>query len=151
MLRKILLIVSLLFVTQAYAVELQDSQHNVITSATLAGKWVIVNYWAQWCGACAEETPELNHLYEANQQSDVLIYGVNFDHASPDETLAVSQRMGIKYPVLLQDPNVMWRLGAVTLLPTTFIINPQGKVVEKIIGAHTEASMLAILAALKKS
>jgi thiol-disulfide isomerase/thioredoxin len=128
----------------------QDSQHNSVSLATLSGKWVIVSYWASWCGACAEETPQLNHLYETNRQDDVVMYGVDFDQQSPEDTIAAAQKMEIKYPVLFGDPRIAWSLGAVTLLPTTFIINPEGKVVERILGSHDEAYIWGRVVALKK-
>jgi thiol-disulfide isomerase/thioredoxin len=152
LLRKILLLaISALLATNVAlaSVELQDTQHNVISAASMHGKWIVLNYWASWCGACAEETPEFNHLYES-KPADVLVYGVDFDQHSMDETNAIARQMGIKYPNLATDPRLLWSVSSVSVLPTTFIINPEGKVVEKIIGAHTAESLLGLLAAAKK-
>ncbi len=42
------------------------------------GKWVIVNYWATWCGTCMEELPDLVSMYENNKDKDIVVIGVNF-------------------------------------------------------------------------
>jgi len=54
----------------------------------------------------------------------------------------------IDFPVLLDNPMQVWRLDEVDVLPVTFIINPTGKVVKKIYGPSTEASLVAVLSAL---
>jgi peroxiredoxin len=145
----LLLCAGLMLATGANAQGLQDTQHNPVSLTTLSGKWVVVSYFAVWCGACEQEVPELNHFYETNRQNNIVVYGVDFDRDTPEQITAAAQHMGIKYPVLIDNPQLAWRLGNVTVLPTTFIINPEGNVVEEIMGSHKEAYILGRLNAYR--
>jgi thiol-disulfide isomerase/thioredoxin len=125
----------------APAVDLHDSEGRAINMATFKNKWVIVNYWADWCDSCIAEMPELNNFYQHNKDKNILMYGVNYDQL-PLPTLKRSMRKtGIDFPVLLEDPNALWKLGYIDAIPVTFIISPEGYVVKKIIGPNTEVSL----------
>lgn len=122
-----------------------DAAGRSVPSSMFTNKWVIVNYWADWCDSCMEEIPELNNFYKNNQDNNIVIIGVNYDGlASPILRQAI-QKAGILFPVLQENPAQKWRLGEVTVLPTTFIVNPDGDVVRKIIGPNTEQSLLKIV------
>jgi thiol-disulfide isomerase/thioredoxin len=56
---------------------LHDTKGNEIPLSTLKGKWVIINYWADWCESCTKEIPELNRFYQNNQDKNIVLYGVN--------------------------------------------------------------------------
>jgi thiol-disulfide isomerase/thioredoxin len=147
----LIFITSLLLSSALYAdATLLDSDNNDVTRTSLHGHWVILNYWAPWCGACAEEIPQFNHFYEATKGSDVLLYGIDFDNVSPKDNQAAAKSAGIKYPVLLQDPRALLGLSSVVALPTTFILNPEGVVVKKLIGEINEDYLRTTLAALRK-
>lgn len=124
---------------------LHDSEGRIIKMSDLKNKWIIVNYWADWCESCIEEIPELNRFYQNNQDKNIVILGVNYDRLPRPYLNDAIRKTGIVFPVLLEDPSELWRLGEVTVLPTTFIVNPQGDVVKKIIGPNTEQSLLKIL------
>ncbi len=122
-----------------------DSTGRFLSSSAFKNKWIIVNYWADWCDSCIEEIPELNSFYKNNQDSNVLIIGVNYDGLPNNVLREAIKKTGILFPVLQENPAQMWRLGEITALPTTFIINPDGIVVRKIIGPNTEQSLLKII------
>lgn len=126
---------------------LRDTQGKAVQLSALQGNWVVLNYWASWCASCAKEIPELNRFFQ-HLQKNVVLYGVNSDQLPPKELDLAVKKMGIAFPVLLQDPRRYWHLEEVTLLPVTFIINPQGKVVKTILGVNTEKSLLAVLQSL---
>ncbi len=118
------------------------SRDNSVSLSALKGKWIIINYWAVWCDSCVKEIPELNHFYQHNQDKNILLFGVNYDHTPmPDLIL---------YPVLVEDPKKFFKLADVDVLPVTFIIDPQGKVVKSIIGPNTEKSLFKIMQILQK-
>lgn len=122
-----------------------DSMGRFLPSSEFKNKWIIVNYWADWCDSCIEEIPELNNFYKNNQDSNILIFGVNYDGLPNSVLRQAIKKSGIVFPVLQEDPAQVWGLGEVTVLPTTFIINPDGDVVRKIIGPNTEQSLLKIV------
>jgi thiol-disulfide isomerase/thioredoxin len=110
---------------------------------------VIVNYWASWCSACRWEVPELNNFYKNNNSKDVLIYGVDAESIDPSTQNDAIAAAGIDFPVLRQDPGDNWHIPLVELIPTTFIIDPEGKLVATISGATSEKSLTNIMRKLK--
>jgi peroxiredoxin len=128
--------------------DFQDTDGHAVTLDLLKGKWVVVNYWAAWCEGCIKEIPELNRLDKAHGD-DVVMVGVNFDQPPVDALQKAIKTAGITFPVLTQDPGTAWHLGDISVLPTTFIINPKGVMVRKIIGTSTQSSLSAALAEAK--
>lgn len=122
-----------------------DATGRFISHSEFKNKWIIVNYWADWCDSCIEEIPELNNFYRNNQDHNILIFGVNYDRLPNPVLRQAIKKTGILFPVLQEDPADLWRFGEITALPTTFIINPDGDVVRKIIGPNTEQSLLKIV------
>lgn len=125
--------------------QFHDAEGRSVRLGDLKHKWLIINYWADWCDSCIEEIPELNSFYEHNQDNNIVLLGVNYDQLSQPDLKQAMRRSGIIFPVLLEDPRLMWQLGDITVLPTTFIINPHGDVVKKIIGPNTEQSLLKVV------
>lgn len=127
-----------------------DINGRSVDVADLKNKWVIINYWASWCDACLNEIPELNNFYNHNTSKNVAIYGVNFDHLATNELVQASNDSGIRFPVLIDDPSLIWQVGNTDVLPVTYIINPSGKVVKKFIGPTTEQALLESLQTLQQ-
>ncbi len=107
------------------------------------GKWVLVNYWAEWCAPCRHEIPDLNAL-QAARKSDLTVYGVNFDGIAGAELKALASRMGIAFPLLRKDPGVALGVPKPEVLPTTIVIDPAGGV-RVLIGPQTLATLTAAL------
>jgi thiol-disulfide isomerase/thioredoxin len=102
--------------------------------------WIIINYWASWCGPCREEIPQLDKFY-AKYHQQVLLFGVNFDQIQGDDLKQAIKRMRIKFPVLMNNPAAIFNLTTVPGLPTTFIINPKGELVKTLYGPQTVNSL----------
>ena len=73
----LLLLLSCLFLSACEKDWGIDQHGREVTAAQLQGQWLLINYWAEWCGPCRTEIPELNALSETEQGLAVL--GVNFD------------------------------------------------------------------------
>jgi len=106
----------------------------------LRGKWLIVNYWAEWCAPCRMEIPELNQLSE-ERSPDVVVLGVNFDGLSGPPLLKLKEKMGIRFSVLISDPGPRWQADRPTVLPTTLLITPDGKLQDVLVGPQTRQSL----------
>ena len=121
----------------------QTVQGPVVASSRIEGKWQVINYWATWCGPCITEVPELNDLaHEYSEQ--LVVLGVDYDAPSEaDEAMASIEKMGIQFPVLTLDPAISLGIEPPTILPTTILINPDGKVRDVLVGPQTSASLLA--------
>lgn len=105
-------------------------------------KWFVLNYWAEWCTPCIKEIPEFNEL-QADHPDRIAVAAVNFDQLPKEELLETSQRMGIKYEILEEDPADQLRLSVPNSLPTTYIFNPQGELAAKLVGPQTKESLLS--------
>lgn len=106
------------------------------------GKWLVINYWADWCSHCIKELPEINKFYLAHQ-ADVKVFGVNYDHLSPEKLQRVVKKLNIKFPMLTVDPAAQLGLGNVDIIPAIFIINPQGKLAKTLLGEQTQKTLEA--------
>jgi len=109
------------------------------------GQWVIVNYWATWCVPCITEIPELNAFYAANQ-THAVVFGVNFEGLDNPGLRTAAQHFDIQYPLLTHDPTAKFGVGDIVVLPTTIIIDPEGRVVDKIAGEQTQVGLEKIIA-----
>jgi len=127
------------------ATVLHDVNGNSINLSQQKGKWIVINYWAEWCDNCLKEIPELNKFYQNTKDKNIIFIGVNFDRLSDDALMEAINKTNIQFPVIKEDPSLIWNLSEVEVLPMTFIINPQGKVVREIPGTNTQESLLGII------
>jgi cytochrome c biogenesis protein CcmG/thiol:disulfide interchange protein DsbE len=95
------------------------------------GQWVLVNFFATWCGPCIVEHPELIEFSERNQ-GQVQVVSVVFNE-SPEKVGAFFEEKGGEWPVLTEGQSASIEYG-VLKLPESFLINPSGTVVAKING-----------------
>lgn len=106
------------------------------------GQWLVINYWAEWCKPCYEEIPELNAL---DQDARVRVLGVNYDGLGGPELEALIERMGIRFPTLVDNPAERFGWQQPLGLPATFMVNPEGEVVEARFGGQTRDELLAVI------
>jgi len=104
------------------------------------GQWVVINYWAQWCKPCIEEIPYLNTL--DRDYAQVTVLGVNYDGASGADLEQQRQQLGVAFANLEADPAEQLGKARPVVLPTTFIVNPEGELVAELIGPQTLESLL---------
>lgn len=110
--------------------------------ASLRGEWVLVNYWAEWCKPCLEEIPELNNV---DAQEGITVLAVNFDGVSGDELVELGQRMGIGFTMLADNPAPALGWEMPQGLPATFLVSPDGDLKDTLMGAQTEAGLMALM------
>ena len=112
------------------------------------GQVTLVNFWATWCGPCRVEIPDLAALQDTLGEKGLLIVGVA-DRESAEVVRPFAERQDINYP-LVADPDgtVSEAFGGVRALPTTFVIGPDGRIVQRVIGILPAQEVQARLAAL---
>ncbi len=120
-----------------------DTDGNGYRYSDIQGKWQVINYWATWCAPCIREIPELIRLNENND--NVVVFGVNFDAPEGEEITRQIEKMGIRFPVYQQDPGVRLGIEMPEVLPTTVLIDPEGKIAGVLVGPQTEASLLSAM------
>ncbi|EIJ34145.1 TlpA family protein disulfide reductase [Thiothrix nivea] len=104
------------------------------------GKWVIVNYWATYCGPCIAELPALNSV--ANRFKDkAIVLGMEAGETPVEELKQFVKQRKITYPVAPTQDSTMFALGLLYGVPTTFVVNPKGEIVGSHMGAVTSAML----------
>ncbi|MCQ4264896.1 peroxiredoxin [Stutzerimonas stutzeri] len=124
-----------------------DQHGREITSSHLQGRWLLINYWAEWCGPCRTEIPELNALAESRQ--DLEVFGVNFDELRGEELIQASEALGIRFRVLSDDPAERLQLPRSEVLPVSYLVDEKGAVRERLVGEQTAEGILAHLSRLR--
>lgn len=109
------------------------------------GHWVVVNYWATWCGPCLKEMPELSALDAMREDVDVI--GLAYEDTTPADLKAFLGKHPVVYPVAVvdvYDPPAAF--DAPRGLPTTWLIAPDGRVAGHFLGPVTAADLEAAIA-----
>ena len=122
----------------APAFKSKDLDGKDLTLDAFKGKVVLLNFWATWCGPCRAEIPSLVKL-QTKYKDQMQIVGMNVDDEDETEVRAVVQGEGINYPVVMTAPEVRIAYGGISALPTVFIINTEGRVVQKHVGLFNPA------------
>jgi peroxiredoxin len=91
------------------------------------GRVVMVNFWATWCGPCRQEMPQLDRLYQKYKSSGFVLLGVNVDDDAR-KAGDVAAKLGITFPVLLDTDKAVSKLYDLSTMPSTVIIDRDGKV-----------------------
>ena len=125
--------------THAQSAKLEDINGRSFLLSELQGKWVFINYWASWCQPCLNEIPEFNRFYEENK--NVVLFAVNYDGVPPDAQKKLIQQFHIRYPSLSTDPARALQLGSISVVPMTFVFNPQGQLTYRLFGGQTMADL----------
>ena len=108
------------------------------------GRWLIVNYWADWCPPCIKEMPELENFYNDNEDR-ALVLTYNFDRLEGEELQSQIIRFKVNVPSILTDPGILFGWEAPPSLPATYIINPEGILIHTLIGPQTQESLEALI------
>lgn len=124
----------------APAWQLKDMNGAPVTFAQFKGKVVVVDFWATWCPPCRAEIPGYIELMRRHGQEGLVIVGISLDQAGPDVVKAFAGKAGINYPIVMGDDAVVAAFGGVEGIPTTFLIDRQGQIRDRKVGAEETAS-----------
>lgn len=126
-----------------------DTHGTAYSKQSLAGKVVVVNFWATWCKPCEKEIPDLSHVYDAHKADGLVILGVLADDPTPDDLLNFQSDHEMTYPVVRDTNGVVQAFDYPRNLPTTYIYDRAGKQVgQPHVGALREAKLKSLLAPL---
>jgi len=116
-------------------IELQTLAGNPLRLSSLRGRVVLLNFWATWCVPCRAEIPDLSAMQRELGERGLSVIGVSWDD-TPDGVREFQNEIRQDYTVLLGGEGVQSRLGGIPSLPTTLIIDREGRIRQKIIGAR---------------
>jgi len=126
----------------------RDLDGHEVSLASLRGKVVIVNFWATWCPPCREEIPDLVAL-QAKYKDRLQIVGISQDEGALDQVRRFAAARQMNYPIVMTTSDIEGRFPPVHALPTSFIIDPEGRLAQRHVGmlnpalTETETRVLA--------
>jgi thiol-disulfide isomerase/thioredoxin len=109
------------------------------------GKVVIVDFWATWCGPCRRGIPDLIKL-QKKYKNKIAVIGISLDQQETQkDVVPFIKNYGINYPVVLGNVDVVTNYGNINAIPTTFIIDQQGKIIDKNIGLVPPSKLIGTI------
>ena len=123
----------------APAWELKDVEGKAIKSTSYLGKVVLLDFWATWCPPCREEIPSFIALQKKYEKQGLVVIGVSMDQEGPSIVKPFIKKNGINYPVVMGNDKLADAYGGIEGIPTTFVIDRQGRIVAKHVGLTEKA------------
>jgi len=112
-----------------------DSSGRTVHLKDLHGHFVVVNFFASWCGPCREETPEFVKIADDYSSRGVYFVGVDSGEESVEQVTKFAVKYGIDYQLVVDTKDLIQSAYGVSALPTTFIINTNGAVIFHTVGS----------------
>jgi peroxiredoxin len=106
---------------------LKSSAGANIKLSELRGQVVMLNFWASWCGPCRQEIPDMDALYRSYEKLGFRTLGINLDE-DKGRAEALARELGVSYPILYDDHKTVSTLYQVDAMPTTVIIDRDGRI-----------------------
>src|SRR3954467_10786230 len=107
----------------------RDLDGREISTASLRGKVVLLNFWATWCPPCRAEIPDLIALQE-KYRDRLQVIGISEDETSPESVRAFAEEHKMNYPIVMTTPALQKMFPGISALPTSFILDKESRVVQ---------------------
>ena len=146
--KALVFLIGLFFNIQLFAApqaNLTTLEGKTVSSQTIKGKWLILQYWANWCEICMGELPHVQKLYQDIDKSKVNLYMVNFDGLSKRQVNRIFANNHVTVPSLKGDPAGNYGIHGINALPVMIIVNPEGHVAKVLYGPQSERKILNIV------
>ena len=124
-------------------------QGEQVSLSDYKGKIVILNFWTSWCGPCKEEMPHMQSFYE--KHTDVAMLAVNLTtmDLGIDAVKQFVNEFGLSFPILLDEADVVGTQYNILTIPTSYIIDTEGRIFKEVIGPMDEVMMEELVTELK--
>jgi len=123
--------------------EVRTLDGRTLSAAALAGKPLVVEYWATWCPFCAMQNPRLQKLYERTRGTPLQVLAISID-TDPREAADYMKKRGYTFPATMDSPALQAVFGKRKGLPELYVIDARGRVVQKEVGEMLEEDVAAL-------
>lgn len=115
--------------------------------SSFQGTWVVLTFWASWCGPCRAEMPSLERLHQQLGAGGVTVLGVSVDddRAAAD---AFADQLGLSFPLLWDEMDRVGRQYQATAIPMSYLVDPHGQIVALARGARDWTQVAPLMEAL---
>jgi peroxiredoxin len=118
---------------------LKDADGKTVRLSDYRGKVVVLDFWATWCGPCKIEIPWFMEFQRQHKDQGFEVIGVSMDDDGWDSVKPFVQKIGINYRVVLGNDDAAAAYGGVDALPTTFLIDRQGRIAATHVGVTSKS------------
>jgi cytochrome c biogenesis protein CcmG/thiol:disulfide interchange protein DsbE len=119
--------------------ELSDLNGKRVNLSDFRGKVLILDFWATWCAPCRVEIPHFVELQKQYGDKGLTVIGVSLDEQGPDIVKKFVKQLGVNYPMVMGNEKVTESYGGIVAIPTTFVIDRQGRIVGRHMGYEDKA------------
>jgi thiol-disulfide isomerase/thioredoxin len=126
---------------------LKDLDGKPLSLEGTRGKVTLLNFWATWCPPCRAEIPDLIAL-QKKYADKLQIIALSLDEGSPESVKKFARASGMNYPVAIAPAELSAQYGGIPALPTSFVLDTEGRVVQKHVGLRDPALYEAEIRAL---
>jgi thiol-disulfide isomerase/thioredoxin len=120
---------------------LESLEGKTVRLEDFRGKAVLLNFWATWCQPCKIEMPWFEQLQKQYGSEGLQVVGIAMDDASKEDIARFAKDVGVSYPILLGKESVGTAYGGLPFLPSTFFIDREGKIVDRIFGLKSRSEI----------
>ncbi|MFH0840148.1 MAG: TlpA disulfide reductase family protein [Candidatus Omnitrophota bacterium] len=124
---------------------LSDIKGKTVRLSDYNNKVVLLNFFATWCPPCREEIPDFIDMVNTKDSEKFIIIGISVEHGDDATVKRFAAERKINYPILIDDGLVSKAYGPIHSIPTTFIIDKKGNIVQKIIGSRAKREFEKII------
>lgn len=125
---------------QAPDFALRDADGKLVRLSDYRGQVILLNFWATWCGPCRLEIPWFIEFQRQHKHRGFTVLGIAMDEDGWEVVKPFIERLGVNYRVLMGDDSVAQLYGGVDSLPTTFLIDREGRIASVHIGLVSKRS-----------
>lgn len=123
-----------------------------INLANQEGRVILVNFWATWCAPCRKEIPDLIDLHEKYESEGLMVVGIAVDEEGAEVVQPFAEKQKISYPIVIDTSRTIEsEFEAMYGLPTTYVVNPDGQIVRRVLGVFPVDEMMPTLKDLLQS
>ncbi len=126
---------------QAPNFTLEDTNGKKVSLSDYKGKVVIIDFWATWCPPCRRGIPDLIDI-QKQFKNKVVVLGISVDTDTKGDVPSFVKNMGINYTVLYASPEVVQAYGNIDAIPTSFIIDKKGKIINQHVGLTPKETLI---------